>query len=66
MTTFEIVPISIFVCCRKMTVSGSQRVIRVAEAMIMHKVSSTSAPPPSPPLTNMNPDHLFVENLSVV
>ncbi|KAI3695935.1 hypothetical protein L1987_78940 [Smallanthus sonchifolius] len=45
---------------RKVTISGSQRAIRVAEAMIMHKVSSASAPPP-----DMTPDHLSVENLSV-
>lgn len=51
-------------CDRKVTVTGSQRAIRVAEAMIMHKVASASAPPPPPP-SDMNPDHLPVENLSV-
>lgn len=42
--------------------TGSQRAIRVAEAMIMHKVASASTPPPP---ADMNPDHLSVENLSV-
>ncbi|XP_076897076.1 protein BTR1-like [Bidens hawaiensis] len=45
---------------RKVMVSGSQRAIRVAEAMILHKVSSASAPPP-----DVTADHLSVENLSV-
>ncbi|KAL4575258.1 hypothetical protein LXL04_022100 [Taraxacum kok-saghyz] len=51
-------------CDRKVTVTGPQRAIRVAEAMIMHKVASASTPPPPPP-PDMNPDHLSVENLSV-
>ncbi|KAL7587512.1 hypothetical protein Lser_V15G36445 [Lactuca serriola] len=51
-------------CDRKVTMTGSQRAIRVAEAMIMHKVASASTPPPPPP-ADMNPDHLSVENLSV-
>lgn len=51
-------------CGRKVTMTGSQRAIRVAEAMIMHKVASASTPPPPPP-ADMNPDHLSVENLSV-
>ncbi|PWA59011.1 binding to TOMV RNA 1L (long form) [Artemisia annua] len=45
---------------RKVTITGSQRAIRVAEAMIMHKVSNASAPP-----QDLNPDHLPVENLSL-
>ncbi|KAL9992082.1 putative K domain-containing protein [Helianthus debilis subsp. tardiflorus] len=45
---------------RKVTITGSQRAIRVAEAMIMHKVSSASAPPP-----DVTPDQLPVENLSI-
>ncbi|KAI3517183.1 hypothetical protein L1887_16394 [Cichorium endivia] len=51
-------------CDRKVTVTGSQRAIRVAEAMIMHKVASASTPPPPPP-PDMNPENLSVENLSV-
>ncbi|XP_071732940.1 protein BTR1-like [Rutidosis leptorrhynchoides] len=47
-------------CDRKVTIKGSQRAIRVAEAMIMHKVSSASAPPSEP-----NPEQLSVENLSI-
>ncbi|KAK1416597.1 hypothetical protein QVD17_32388 [Tagetes erecta] len=46
-------------CDRKVTITGSQRATRVAEAMIMHKVSSASAPPP-----DATPDHLPAENLS--
>lgn len=45
---------------RKVTITGSQRAIRVAEAMIMHKVSNASAPH-----QDLNPDHLPVENLSL-
>lgn len=49
-------------CDRKVSITGSGRAIRVAEAMIMHKVASASAaPPPSDP----TPDHLSVENLSL-
>ncbi|XP_071686301.1 protein BTR1-like [Rutidosis leptorrhynchoides] len=47
-------------CDRKVTITGSQRAIRVAEAMIMQKVSSASAPPPE-----TTADHLPVENLSL-
>ncbi|CAI9273122.1 unnamed protein product [Lactuca saligna] len=32
---------------RKVTITGSQRAINVAEAMIMHKVASASSPPPA-------------------
>ncbi|XP_076902122.1 protein BTR1-like isoform X1 [Bidens hawaiensis] len=47
-------------CDRRVTITGSQRAIRVAEAMIMHKVSSASAPPP-----DVAPEDLPVENLSI-
>nr|XP_043613330.1 protein BTR1 [Erigeron canadensis]XP_043613337.1 protein BTR1 [Erigeron canadensis] len=45
---------------RKVTITGSHRSIRAAEAMIMQKVSSASAPPP-----DVTPDQLAVENLSL-
>ncbi|KAK9064053.1 hypothetical protein SSX86_017925 [Deinandra increscens subsp. villosa] len=47
-------------CDRKVTITGSQRATRIAEAMIMHKVSSASAPPP-----DATPEHLPVESLSL-
>ncbi|KAJ9553651.1 hypothetical protein OSB04_017696 [Centaurea solstitialis] len=49
-------------CDRKVSITGSGRAILVAEAMIMHKVASASAPPPPSELT---PDQLSVENLSL-
>ncbi|GJU06416.1 potassium channel SKOR-like protein [Tanacetum coccineum] len=53
-------PLEKMLGCLKVTIIGSQRTIRVTEAMIMHKVSNASAPP-----QDLNPDHIPVENLSL-